>query len=161
MALVALDAIEAAGLAPDAVDLKILATDISQSMLEVGRRGLFAGAQLWAVPQEMRARSFVETDAGFQISEDLYARVVFRPLNLALPPFPMTGKLDAIFCQEGLQPLVPRAQRRAIKAARGLLANEGILRTGLDEDLIPQDDELGKVAAESQARRNAGSPTTC
>jgi chemotaxis protein methyltransferase CheR len=158
MAMVAHHAIETAGIAPQAVDLKILATDISPRMLEVGKRGLFAGPQIWDVPQEIRQRTFVETDAGFQISDEIYSRVVFRQLNLGMPPFPMTGKLDAIFCEEGLQSLVPQAQRRAIKAARGLLADDGLIRTGLDEELIPQDDEYGTPAA---APSRSGSPTTC
>jgi chemotaxis protein methyltransferase CheR len=157
MALVAHHAIEAAGIEPHAVDLKILATDLSPRRLAVGKRGLFAGPQIWDVPKGMQQRYFAETDAGFQISDELCSRVVFRQLNLAMPPFPMTGKLDAVFCQEGLQSLVPRAQRRAIKAARGLLADEGFIRTGIDEELIPQDDEIGK----GPSHGDSGSPTTC
>jgi chemotaxis methyl-accepting protein methylase len=157
MALVAHNAMEAAGVEPGAVDLKILATDLSPRRVEVGKRGLFATPQVWSVPEELRRRHFVETDAGYQIADQIHARVVFRPLNLATPPFPMTGKLDAIFCQEGLASLVPQAQRRAVKAARALLAEQGLMITGLDEGLSQYDDEPNERATIDHPR----SPTTC
>jgi len=64
----------------------------------------------------------VETNTGFQISDEIYSRVVFRQLNLSAPPSPMTGKLDAVFCQEAMHSMVPQTQRWAIaeSPSRGL-----------------------------------------
>jgi chemotaxis protein methyltransferase CheR len=155
MALVAHNAMEVARVAADEVDLKILATDISGRRIEAGKRALFAGPQVWSVPEELRRRHFSETDAGFHVSDEIHARVVFRQLNLATPPFPMTGKMDAIFCEEGLRSLVPQAQRRAVRAARDLLAEQGLLRTGLAEEFAQYDDE----AADRPAASSPGSQT--
>lgn len=163
MILVAHHAIESAGVDPVDVDLKVLATDLSARSLEMGRRGLYAAPQIWDVPKSMRRRHFVETTAGFQISDEIYERVVFRQLNHGVPPFPlaMTTKLDAVFCQEALQSLTPQAQRRAIKAVRALLVEDGLLHTGLDEAFLRLDDEPGKSSAGKASRGDSGSPTTC
>ncbi len=161
LVLVAHHAIESAGFDPFDIDLKVLATDISARALEMGKRGLYAAPQIWDVPKAMRRRHFVETNAGFQISEEIYSRVVFRQLNLSAPPFPMTAKLDAVFCQEALHAMVPQAQRRAIKAVRALIAHDAFVRTGLDEDGLQQGDGPGKGVTEGSPRRVPRSPTTC
>jgi chemotaxis methyl-accepting protein methylase len=161
LVLVAHHAFEAAGLDPFAVDLKVLVTDLSPRTLEMGKRGLYAAPQIWDVPKQMQKRHFVETNAGFQISDEIYSRVVFRQLNLSAPPFPMTGKLDAVFCQEAVQSMVPHAQRRAIKAARALLANGGFMRTGLADEFLQRDDEPGKGVTENPSRGMPRSPTAC
>jgi len=127
----------------------------------MGKRGVYAEPQIWDVPKEMRKHHFVRTHAGFQISDEIYSRVVFRRLNLSAPPFPMAAQLDAVFCQEALRPMVPQAQRRAINAARDLLVRDGFLRTGLDEDLLQQGDGVGKAGAEGSPRGAFRSPTTC
>jgi len=161
MVLVAHHAMEAAGIDPLDVDLKVLATDLSPRSLEMGKRGIYAAPQIWDVPKGMRRRHFVETTAGFQISDEIYARVVFRQLHLAQPPFFMTGKLDAVFCEEGLQSMIPQSQRLAIKAARALLVDGGLIRTGLDEEFLRSSDEPAKASAEKATRSDSGSPTVC
>lgn len=161
LVLVAHHAIEAAGFDPFDIDLKVLATDVSARALEMGKRGLYAAPQIWNVPKGMRRYHFVETNAGFQISDEIYSRVVFRQLNLSAPPFPMTANLDAVFCQEALHTMVPQAQRRAIKAVRDLLMEDGFVRTGLDEELLQQGDGPGKGAAEGASRGVPRTPTTC
>jgi len=161
LVLVAHHASEAAGYDPLVMDVKVLATDVSARALEMGKRGVYAAPQVWDVPKEMRRRHFVGTQAGFQISDEINSRVVFRQLNLSAPPFPMTGKLDAVFCQEALQSMVPQAQRRAIKAVRSLLTDNGCIHTGLDEELLPPDDEEGKGPAEGSSHGAFRSPTTC
>lgn len=161
LVLVAHHAFEAAGLDPFAVDLKILATDVSARALEMGKRGVYASPQIWDVPKQMQKQHFVETNAGFQISEEIYSRVVFRQLNLSAPPFPMTSKLDAVFCQDALQSMVPHAQRRALKAARALVADGGFIRTGLADEFLQHDGDSGKGVPEATSRRAPRSSTAC
>jgi chemotaxis methyl-accepting protein methylase len=72
-----------------------------------------------------------------------------------------TANLDAVFCQEALHTMVPQAQRRAIKAVRALLVEDGFVRTGLDEELLQQGDGPGKGAPEGAPRGAPRSPTTC
>jgi chemotaxis protein methyltransferase CheR len=142
MLLTAFAAMERAQVERDAVDLKILATDISARSIELGRRGWFDEAQICGVPALLRDRYFVEAEDGVAVDDSARTLVVFRRLNLAHPPFPMTGPLDAIFCHEGLAPLVPGARQRAMHAAKALLASRGVMCTGLDEEaLVAIEDE--------------------
>jgi len=140
MALTILQAIEAARLAPEAVNWKILASDASLRALERGKKGVFDEEQVSGIPDDLLARSFTETNEGTEIRGEVKAHVVFRRLNIAQPPFPMTGPLDAIFCREGLLPLLPRVRRRVIDAAKALLARDGVLFTGVDEASLHEAD---------------------
>ena len=132
MALTLLHAVEAAGLAPEAVDWKILASDASLRSLERGKKGVFDEAQIAGIPEAVAARYFTETSDGTAICSEVREHVIFRRLNLAQPPFPMTGPLDAIFCCEGLLPLLPRVRRRVIDAAKALLVDDGVFCAGCD-----------------------------
>jgi chemotaxis protein methyltransferase CheR len=142
MALTVLSTIEAADLEPETVDWKILASDISPRSLERGTKGLFDDEQVAGLPEAVVARFFSETSDGLAIHGDVKARVVFRRLNIAQPPFPMTGPLDAIFCHEGLLPLVPKVRRRVIEAAKELLAEDGVFCSGYDEEALGATESL-------------------
>jgi len=142
MALTMLQAIEAARLPPEMVDWKILASDASLRSLERGKKGVFDEEQVSGVSDVLLARFFTETHEGAAIRGEVKARVVFRRLNIAQPPFPMTGPLDAIFCHEGLLPLLPRVRRRVIDAAKSLLVRDGSFCTGIDEDSLQRADSV-------------------
>jgi chemotaxis protein methyltransferase CheR len=144
MALTALAAVQAAEVSLDDMDIKILATDISMPMLDRGKQGIFADEQLRDVPPTLRDRYFHATEGGMAIDEDIKDMVSFRRLNLTRLPFPMTGPLEAIFCHEGLLPLVASVRQRLVVAVKKLLAKEGLLCTGLGELALAalDDDDL-------------------
>lgn len=151
MAITALDACASVGLdgerdeMGERIDLKILATDISSRMLERGRAGLFDDGQIRGVPGAQFDRYCKETDEGVMVVQKLKSMVYFRRLNLTSLPYPMTGPLDAIFCHEGLAPLVPSARKRAVAATRLLLPEQGLLRSGYSDESLAaaeDDDEL-------------------
>jgi chemotaxis protein methyltransferase CheR len=141
MVITALNAIEAAGLDPESVDFKVLATDLSPRMLDRGKKGVFNQTQVRGMPTAVFERYFIKEGADVSICSAVKSRVVFRRLNLAHIPFPMSGPLDAIFCHEGLLPLLPRVRYKVIDAARALLTDEGVLCTGIDETFEAEGDE--------------------
>jgi chemotaxis protein methyltransferase CheR len=157
MALSLLQAIETARLPPESVDWKVLASDASLRALERGKKGVFDEDQVAGVPQAWLARFFTEASEGVAIRGEVKARVVFRRLNIAQPPFPMTGPLDAIFCHEGLLPLLPRVRRRVIDAARALLTRDGVFCTGVDESSLhvadDEEDDVWQEVALDLSRR--------
>ena len=130
MALTALSAVQVSEVGLGDVDIKILATDISTPMLDRGKKGLFDEEQLREVPPFMRERYFRAVEGGMAIDEDVKDMVYFRRLNLSRLPYPMTGPLEAIFCHEGLAPLVALARKRVVSAVNDLLAEGGLLCTG-------------------------------
>jgi chemotaxis protein methyltransferase CheR len=85
-------------------DWKILATDISTRVLARAARGRYSEEELAPVPAALRGRYVEPAGAGhdaapFAISARLRERIVFRRLNLAARPYPMSGPLDAVFCR--------------------------------------------------------------
>jgi len=145
MAATALGAVEASGLRLCDVDIKILATDISKPVLDQGKQGTFHAEQLRDVPRPLRDRYFHTTENGLTIDEDVKDMVHFRRLNLTSLPYPMTGPLDAIFCHEGLRPLVPSARCRVDSAMRDLLTEQGLLCTGFANEEFPAAANEGEV----------------
>ena len=147
MALTALGAMQASEVSLDEMDIKILATDISMSVIDRGKRGVFDQEQLCDVPPCMRDRYFRAVDGGWGIDEDIKDMVHFRRLNLTRLPFPMTGPLQAILCHEGLVPLVASARKCLAVAVRELLAEDGLLCTGFaDQALAASDTDDDLVA---------------
>jgi chemotaxis methyl-accepting protein methylase len=52
----------------------------------------------------------------------------------------MTGPLQAIFCREGLVPLVESARKRVAAAVKELLGEEGVLCTSLTDEALAESD---------------------
>ena len=134
MALTALSAVQVSEVGLGNVDIKILATDISTPILDRGKQGVFDESQLRDVPPFMRDRYFHAVDGSVALDEDVKDMVRFRRLNLARLPYPMSGPLEAIFCHEGLVPLVASARKRVAGAISELLADGGLLCTGFGSE---------------------------
>ncbi len=99
IAITALDA-----LAGTSATVRILATDISTRVLEAAARGVYDAARLEKLSRAQRAKYFerVSAPAGgesYVVRPEVRRLVLFRRLNLAHPPFPMKGPLDAVFCR--------------------------------------------------------------
>jgi chemotaxis protein methyltransferase CheR len=109
-------------------------------MLDRGKLGIFAEEQLRDVPPTLRDRYFRLSQGGMAIDEDLRDMVHFRRLNLSRLPFPMTGPLQAIFCHEGLVPLVAGTRLRLAESIKELLAEDGLLCTGFSDEALAASD---------------------
>jgi chemotaxis protein methyltransferase CheR len=103
---------------------------------------VYDAARLAPVPAALRARWFVrraEPDgrgaALLEASEALRARIAFRRLNLAAPPFPMSGPLDVIFCRNVLIYFDQATRQRLVAEVERLLAPGGLLCIGHTETL--------------------------
>ncbi len=85
------------------IDMRILATDISTSALSRAQNGVYSSSALDSVPELYKRRFFVRqkqnNDVVYRASDLLKNMIVFRRLNLSKPPFPMTGRLDIVFCR--------------------------------------------------------------
>jgi chemotaxis protein methyltransferase CheR len=85
-------------------DWKILATDLSTRALARATAGVYGDDEVADVPARQRERHLTREradDGGstWSVSPRLRERIVFRRLNLARHPYPMTGPLDAVFCR--------------------------------------------------------------
>ncbi|KKM45446.1 hypothetical protein LCGC14_1560850 [marine sediment metagenome] len=119
-------------------DAKILATDLSTRVLAAGRKGVYPGERLQAVPPQLRAKHFtcVETrpDKLFRVNDTLRRLVHFAKLNL-MDPWPMRGPFDAIFCRNVMIYFDKDTQGRLVQRFWQLLAPRGRMFIGHSESL--------------------------
>jgi chemotaxis protein methyltransferase CheR len=124
------------------LDVKILATDIAVETLRQAQSGVYTADRVDPVPPALRSRWFTrkedprDPDATlYTVRDELKRMVVFRPLNLAMPPFPMAGPLDVVFCRNVLIYFDQPTRQRLLPAIEGLLRPGGLLCIGHTETL--------------------------
>jgi len=131
------------------LDWRILATDISTRALQHARRGRYHARAMRSVGRQERLRYFlVDKEADppcWSIRPEIAARVVFARLNLAVPPFPMRGPFDVIFCRNVMIYLDPEVRRALVSALEHLLCPGGLLMVGHAESLAGLTSRLGMV----------------
>jgi chemotaxis protein methyltransferase CheR len=121
----------------EAVDWRILATDISTQVLAKAEAGIFATSKLTGLVRGEQRRFF---DRGPGHDEQtvravMRAKIAFRRLNLATPPYPMHGPFDIIFCRNVMIYFDQAVRQRVISAMECLLRPGGYLLTGHAETL--------------------------
>jgi chemotaxis protein methyltransferase CheR len=121
------------------VEWKLLATDISVTALRTAAAGVYANSRLTAVPEPLRSRYFTEHAGGAEptsrASIDLKARMLFKRVNLATPPFPVRGELDAIFCRNVMIYFDAPVRQRLVSELERLLRPGGLLVVAHSETL--------------------------
>jgi len=82
--------------------IEILATDLSQGVLEKSKAGLFSQFEVQrGLPIQLLVNHFTQTGEMWQINADLRAMVAHRQFNL-LQDFGHLGTFDVIFCRNVL-----------------------------------------------------------
>ena len=119
-------------------DVKVLATDISMSMLETARTGIYNKERIGPVPLLQRNKYLMlrrqNRQKVFEVGKSLRDAVIFKYLNL-LQNWPITGSLDLIFCRNVMIYFDKSTQQHLINRFWNLLNSGGILFTGHSESL--------------------------
>ena len=115
-------------------DLRLLATDVSPSILAKARTGRYPADGIRQVPAPLAAAWLRRTEAGMEIDPAIRRAISFLPLNL-LGEWPIKGQFDAIFCRNVMiyfdEPTKARLQARLADR----LAPGGTLYIGHSERL--------------------------
>jgi len=81
-------------------DSKILATDISNSVLEVAKQGIYSQERISPLPSEWKLKYFKKYNNETVILIDrIKNEVIYRRFNLMEKTFPFKKKLHVIFCR--------------------------------------------------------------
>jgi chemotaxis protein methyltransferase CheR len=137
IAITLLDAVQGQG----RWDVKILATDISTSVLEAAKSGIYDTKRVDPVSPMQRQKYFLvsrtEDQKLFEVSQSLRDIVIFKYLNLmgSWPIDTRHGGLDFIFCRNVMIYFDKPTQRRLVNRFWDLLSSGGILFTGHSESL--------------------------
>ncbi|OJT00308.1 CheR family methyltransferase [Marinobacter nauticus] len=116
-------------------DVKIIATDISKSVLEVARRGEYEMIAIGRGLSPERQQQFFSPSAngGWQIKPQIKAMVEFKELNL-LERY-MLGKFDIIMCRNVLIYFSADLKKDILTRLHGALNPGGYLILGASESL--------------------------
>ncbi|WP_419826672.1 CheR family methyltransferase [Sphingomonas sp.] len=129
-------------------DFRVLATDLSQTILTAARAGRYPQDVASTIPAALRALWTEPTEDGFAIAEGARAPIAFRPLNL-LRPWPMRNRFDAIFCRNVMIYFDEATKARLQARLADQLAPGGFLYIGHSErlaaDVAPRFASIGRT----------------
>ncbi len=115
------------------MEVRIVATDISERALAVAREGVYAGFQLTrGLSAERRDRFFTSDAGGYRVCAALRRSVDFHETNLATE-FQGFGRFDLILCRNVLIYFDAETKRKAFDRFHDLLQPWGRLLLGSTE----------------------------
>jgi chemotaxis protein methyltransferase CheR len=121
------------------VDWRILATDISMRMLELGRGGIYSADRLTHVPEQCQRQYFQRgvgaSEGQFRVKEELRRRVEFKQLNLLQPMYPFATEFDLVFCRNVMIYFDRETQQALVEKMTPHLLGGGYLMIGHSENL--------------------------
>jgi len=131
-------------------DVRILATDLSTTVLASAREGRYGAQQVEEIPPRMRERYFVAARTQgrgprtYEVAATIRNMVTFGPLNL-MGPWPMNGPFDFIMCRNVMIYFDRPTRETLVRRFRELLRPRGHLLVGHSESLNGMRHELEYV----------------
>jgi chemotaxis protein methyltransferase CheR len=128
---------------------EVRASDLSERMLECGRRGVFPLQRLEHMPptylKRFALRGTRENEGSFRVADDVRRRVRFIQHNL-LEDVPTLGSFDVIFVRNVLIYFDNERKQKILKLILKRLRPAGVLFLGLAESLQGQDLPLVRIS---------------
>lgn len=140
-------------------DIKILATDISEDILEKATKGIYSQKDVENMPRKMILNNFngVKDSNGtkyFIIKDELKQYITFRSFNLVTGKFDLfNNKFDLIFCRNVMIYFDRPTQNKLLDQFARLLKKSSRLFIGHSESIQKQDN-IYKLAAPSIYKLN-------
>ena len=120
------------------MDARILATDISPTVLKNAQEGVYEENRMEGVPESHRRKYFIKVkqDQGisYRINNDVRSRITFARLNL-MSSWPMQGPFDVIFCRNVMIYFDKQTRENLIRRFYEILQPGGYLFVGHSESL--------------------------
>lgn len=114
-------------------DIRILASDIDPSILDIAREATYAEEFVRGVPESERSHFFEPlSGARYRVRHELRELVTFRELNL-IGPWPMKRRFDVIFCRNVVIYFDDDTQKKLWPRFQAALKPEGIIFVGHSE----------------------------
>ncbi|HEY4299934.1 MAG TPA: chemotaxis protein CheB [Candidatus Didemnitutus sp.] len=136
-------------------DLRVFATDTSESVLGVARAGFYGRETADAVGPARLARFFTEEGTGYRVKKELRELIVFAAQDILQdPPF---SRVDICTCRNLLIYLEPQIQRRALALIHFALREGGALVLGTSETAPVEDGLFEAIDKRHRIFRRIGS----
>ncbi len=131
-------------------DFRILGTDISTSVLETARKGIYPEERVAPVTEEFRRRYFLRSkdrDNRFvRVKRALREKVQFHRMNLMDDRYPLSDRFHVIFCRNVMIYFERRRQEELLRKLYNYLVPGGYLFLGHSETLAGMDLPVVSVA---------------
>ncbi len=118
--------------------VKIIATDLDTSVLDKARGGVYALDRVEKLDADLIKRFFLKgtgAQQGFvKVRPELQNLITFRKLNLLDVSWPISGRVDAIFCRNVMIYFDKETQLAILKKMAPMLRAEGLLYAGHSEN---------------------------
>ena len=116
--------------------VEIVATDLSQGVLEKSRAGIFSQFEVQrGLPIQMLVKHFTQVGELWQLNADIRAMVQHRQLNL-LQDFSHLGTFDVIFCRNVLIYFDQDTKAGVFDRLARALEPDGVLTLGAAESVV-------------------------
>jgi chemotaxis protein methyltransferase CheR len=139
---------------------RILATDISTTVLKKAELGVFTSAVVRPVPEPLLRKYFMRSRdraaERVRVVPELRKLVEFRRLNFMDSDYGLPEKADAIFCRNVIIYFDRQTQEAILKKLASNLAPQGYMFVGHAETLHKMDLPLTPVAPALYRKINAG-----
>ncbi len=124
---------------PEGWTARILATDVSPSMVQRVRDGRYSQVEVnRGLPATMLVQHFTRVGTEWEIAPHLRTMVEARELNLA-QPFPILPRCDVVFLRNVLIYFDLDTKREILRRVRDVVAPDGYLLLGSSETTIDLD----------------------
>lgn len=125
--------------------VEIVATDLSQGVLEKSKAGIFSQFEVQrGVPIQLLVKHFKQIGDMWQINADIRAMVQFRQLNL-LHDISHLGQFDVVFCRNVLIYFDQDTKSVTFKRLAKVTASDGYLMLGAAETVVGLTDTFRPV----------------
>jgi chemotaxis protein methyltransferase CheR len=122
---------------------EIIATDLSQEVLEKSRAGIFSQFEVQrGLPIQMLVKYFTQVNELWQISAEIRGMVQFKQLNL-LQDFSHLGVFDVIFCRNVLIYFDLEAKIGVLDRLARVIEPDGFLTLGAAETVVGVTNSFG------------------
>ena len=126
-------------------DVEIIATDISPTVLEEAKAGVYDDIALGrGLTAERRARFFQKNGDRLEVRKEIKARVNFRSINLS-QNYAALGKFNVILCRNVLIYFSTEMKRDVLQRMANILAPGGFLVLGGSESMASYCDAFQMV----------------
>jgi chemotaxis protein methyltransferase CheR len=116
--------------------IEIVATDLSNEVLEKARAGLYSQFEVQrGLPIQLLMKYFSQAGETWQISPEIKAMVQYRPLNL-LSDFSHLGSFDIVFCRNVLIYFDQETKIGVLERLARLTETDGFLVLGAAETVV-------------------------
>lgn len=120
-------------------DIGLLATDISFSVLEEAKEGIYPPERLQQMPSYFKNKYFKILDSEhYEVKKEIKDMVLFKRLNLMNESFPFKGQFDIIFCRNVMIYFDSQTRQRLVQRFYNYTKEGGYLLIGHSESLIKE-----------------------